>query len=158
MRPERSGGCDPPAGVIRKPAPAPDAVAIQIARTIALSAVVLAGFGTSTAAASTAVRAHTPTGNINCVARNYGGPGWSLTCSADDPGRTMRISTRGDAYSTHYRRVARGRGRTLYHGGTYQLGPYSCDSSSSGLSCSYVPSWASHQVGFWISRESSYPF
>jgi hypothetical protein len=131
---------------------------MHITKIIATSAVLLGAFGASSASASTAVRAHTPTGNINCVARNYGGPGWSLTCSADDPGRTMRISTRGDAYSTHYRPVARGRGRTLYYGSTYQLGPYSCDSSSSGLSCSYVPSWASHRVGFWISRESSYSF
>ena len=97
---------------------------MQITKIIALSAVMLGGIGTSAASASTAVRAHTPSGNINCVARNYGGPGWSLTCSAADPGRTMRIDTRGDAYKTHYRRVARGHGFSMAYDGTYKLGPY----------------------------------
>ena len=131
---------------------------MQITKIITLSAVMLGGFGASAASASTAVRAHTPSGNINCVARNYGGPGWSLTCSADDPGRTMRISTRGDAYKTHYRPVAAGRGFTMHYDNAYKLGPYRCTSSTAGLSCSYVPSWASYRVGFWISRESAYSF
>src|SRR3954453_1078705 len=128
MRPEPSGGCDPPARVIRKRAPAPDAVAMQIAKTIALSAVVLAGFGTSSAQAATAVRAHTPSGNINCVARNYGGPGWTLTCSAADPGRTMGISMAGKAYKSRYRHVRRGHGFTMYYDSSYHLGPYNCKS------------------------------
>ncbi len=131
---------------------------MQITKIIALSAVMLGGVGTSVASASTAVRAHTPSGNINCVARNYGGPGWSLTCSAADPGRTMRIDTRGDAYRTHYRRVARGHGFSMTYDDSFELGPYTCESSTAGLACSYLPSWADYRVGFWISREDAYSF
>jgi len=134
---------------------------MQIAKAIALSAVVLAGFGTSSAQAATAVRAHTPSGNINCVARNYGGPGWTLTCSAADPGRTMGISMAGKAYKSRYRHVRRGHGFTMYYDSSYHLGPYNCKSFTAGLRCSFASNWYHHhnpRVGFWISRESGYTF
>jgi len=129
-------------------------------KTIKLIAASAALFFAGTSAASAAVhtkRAHTPSGNITCVARNYGGPGWSLTCSAADPGRTMRISTSGRAYAARYQRIASG-GRELRYGGTYNLGPFRCQSFSDGLDCSVVPRGTSELRGFFISREMSYSF
>jgi hypothetical protein len=41
---------------------------------------------------------------------------------------------------------------------TYELGPYTCESSTAGLACSYLPRWAEYRVGIWISREDAYAF
>jgi len=138
----------------------PDAAPMKITKLLAATAAVLTVAGTAgTSAASAAVvkRAHMPSGNINCVARNYGGPGWSLTCSADDPGKTMRISTAGHAYATSYQPVA-SRGTTMRYGHSYNLGPFRCTSSEYGLECSIVPRDSSILTGFWLSRESAYTF
>jgi hypothetical protein len=133
---------------------------MQITKLIAASiaaATLAGGTGASVASASSVERAQMPSGNINCVARDYGGPGWSLTCSADDPGKTMRISTAGHAYVTRYRRVA-SHGTTMRYGHSYNLGPFRCTSSEYGLDCSIVPRDSSVLTGFWLSREYAYTY
>jgi hypothetical protein len=133
---------------------------MQITKFIAATAAVLTIAGTAGTSAASALpvkRAHMPSGNINCVARNYGGPGWSLTCSADDPGKTMRISTAGHAYATDYKAIAT-RGTTMRYGHSYNLGPFRCTSSEDGLECSIVPRDSSVLTGFWLSREYAYTF
>ena len=132
---------------------------IAAAASVSAVAVTLAmAAGASPAAASTAAkRAQTPSANIGCVARNYGGPGWSLTCSAKDPGTTMRISTAGHAYAAAYQPVAP-RGTELRYGHSYNLGPFRCTSSEYGLDCSTVSRDASVVSGFWLSRDYAYTY
>lgn len=92
--------------------------------------------------------AYTPSGNITCKAQNYGGPGWSLVCSAKDPGHTARISTQDHAYVASYRRVAK-RGTKMQYERLYYLGPFECYSQRSELSC-----WSTDSgEGFAISRD-----
>jgi hypothetical protein len=133
---------------------------MQITKLLAATAAVLtiAGTaGTAVASASPVKRAQMPSGNISCVARNYGGPGWSLTCSAEDPGKTMRISTAGHAYATSYQSVP-SRGITMRYGHSYDLGPFRCTSSEYGLDCSTVSRDSSAVTGFWLSREYAYTY
>jgi hypothetical protein len=127
-------------------------------RAASVLAVTLAvAAGATPASASTAKRAQTPSGTISCVARDYGDPGWSLTCSAEDPGTTMRISTAGHAYAAAYQPIAR-RGTVLRYGHSYDLGPFRCTSSTYGLDCSTVSRDAAVVSGFWLSRESAYAY
>ncbi len=127
---------------------------MKIIASIAASAALLIA---ASPASASVVRAHTPSGNINCVARGYGGPGWSLTCSADSPGRTMRISTQARPYETRYRPVWGG-WRTMRYGWAYDLGPFECASYRQGLQCSIVPRDGGRARGFWISREDAFTF
>jgi hypothetical protein len=46
----------------------------------------------------------------------------------------------------------------MYSSPSASPAPVLLQSSTAGLSCSYVPSWASYRVGFWISREGAYSF
>ncbi|HEY6891072.1 MAG TPA: hypothetical protein VI300_24930 [Solirubrobacter sp.] len=133
---------------------------MKITKLLAASAVAVTlamATGAAPASASSTKRAQTPSGNISCVARNYGDPGWSLTCSAEDPGTTMRISTAGHAYAAAYQTIAR-RGTVLRYGHSYNLGPFRCTSSAYGLDCSTVSRDASVVTGFWLSRENAYTY
>jgi hypothetical protein len=127
--------------------------------TTVTAALVAAGaFAASGAGATTSgpVYAHTPTGNITCKAQ-HSHLGWSLVCSAADPGRTLRISTARVAYQTGYSPVAL-RGPSMLYGHRYWLGPFRCDSSSRELTCVRPADRYGPPAGFELSRQAGYVY
>ena len=121
-----------------------------------LAAGAIAASGAGATQTSAPIYAHTPTGNITCKA-THSHLGWSLVCSAADPGRTLRISSSRVAYQTSYSPVAL-RGPSMLYGQRYWLGPFRCDSSSTELTCVRPADRFGPPAGFEISRQAGYVY
>ncbi len=123
------------------------------AALLAAGAIACAGAGAS--GPSYPVYAHTPSNNITCKAQNHGA-GWTLVCSAADPGRTLRIAAR-HAFVASYAPLGL-RGPTMLYGHRYWLGPFRCDSGVNALTCVLPPSRLGAPAGFQISRQAGYVY
>jgi hypothetical protein len=105
---------------------------------------------------------HSPSGNIGCIADDSSGH-WELRCDVGqrnwegprprgcdlDSGDAVGLSASGRPYWICHGDTALGEGRVLEYGSTWGAGPFTCTSSTAGVTCR---NRAGH--GFFLSRQS----